>query len=457
MGLIAMSERDLQRIEILSKVIAGRMTMVSAAHVLDLSTRQVRRLLERISTGGAASIRHKAIGRPSNNRISDGVRDYAMAIVRERYADFGPTLAAEKLAERDGLTVSRETVRRWMAEAGLWLSRKQRRTFHQPRLRREAYGELVEIDGSEHRWFEDRGDPCSLLVFIDDATGKLMQLRFVRSESAFTYFEALALYLKAHGAPVAFYSDKHSVFRVAKKDAKGGQGMTQFGRALSELNIEILCANSSQAKGRVERMNRTLQDRLIKDLRLEGICGMDDGNAFLPRFMERYNRRFALAPARSDDLHRPLNLAPDRLRDVLCKREQRYVGAQLTFSYERRRILLDENEVTRGLVGRYVETYAFADGRLDVRWKGHSLPYRVFDKDQRVTHAAITENKRLGEVLAYIKEGQDERPAPKVKTNSEKIGYTPRGRKPGRKTDFTNDPTVIARRENARLREPAAE
>ncbi|MGX9990362.1 ISNCY family transposase (plasmid) [Rhizobium sp. Z1P35] len=449
MGLITMSERDLQRIEILSKVIAGRMTMVSAAHVLDLSTRQVRRLLERINTGGAASIRHKAIGRPSNNRISDGVRDYAVTLVRECYADFGPTLAAEKLAELDGLTVSRETLRQWMTEAGLWLSRKQRRTFHQPRLRREAYGELVQIDGSEHRWFEDRGDPCSLLVFVDDATGKLMQLRFVRSESAFSYFEALALYLKHHGAPIAFYSDKHSVFRVAKKDAKGGQGMTQFGRALCELNIEILCANSSQAKGRVERMNRTLQDRLVKELRLAGISGMDDGNAFLSGFIERYNARFAIVPTRPDNLHRPMNLASDRLKDILCKREQRYVGAQLTFSFERKRIMLEETEVTRGLAGRYVETYAYADGRLDVRWKGHSLPYRTFDKDQRVTHAAITENKRLGDVLAYIKERQDQLPTPKVKTNSEKNGYVPRARGPGRRKDFMNDPAVIARRRQA--------
>jgi hypothetical protein len=457
MGLIAMSERDLQRIEILSKVVAGRMTMVTAAHVLDLSERQVRRLLERIRNDGAASIRHKAIGRPSNNRINDGVRDYAVTLVGERYADFGPTLAAEKLAERDGLRVSRETLRSWMVDAGLWLSRKQRRTFHQPRLRREAYGELVQIDGSEHRWFEDRGAPCSLLVFVDDATGKLMQLRFVRSESAFTYFEALALYLTRHGAPVAFYSDKHSVFRVAKKDARGGQGMTQFGRALSELNIEILCANSSQAKGRVERMNRTLQDRLVKELRLAGIDTMEAGNAFLPGFMEDYNKRFAIVPARPDDLHRPLNLAPDRLTEILCKREQRYVGAQLTFSFERQRIMLQETEVTRGLVGRYVETYAYADGRLDVRWKGHSLPYRVFDKDQRVTHAAITENKRLGDVLAYIKERQDERDKPDVKTNSEKLGYVKRGRKPGPRTDFTNDPVVIARREKAQARLEAAE
>uniref|UniRef100_UPI000B34DC61 ISNCY family transposase n=1 Tax=Rhizobium sullae TaxID=50338 RepID=UPI000B34DC61 len=366
-----------------------------------------------------------------------------------RYADFGPTLAAEKLAERDGLRVSRETLRSWMVDAGLWLSRKQQRTFHQPRLRREAYGELVQIDGSEHRWFEDRGPACSLLVFIDDATGKLMQLRFVRSESTFSYFEALELYLKEHGAPIAFYSDKHTVFRVPKKDAKGGQGMTQFGRALCELNIEILCANSSQAKGRVERMNRTLQDRLIKDLRLEGICGMDDGNAFLPQFMARYNQRFAIAPIRSDDLHRPVNLALDRLRDILCKREQRYVGAQLTFSFERQRIMLEETEVTRGLVGRYVETYAYADGRLDVRWKGHSLPYRVFDKDQRVTHAAITENKRLGDVLAYIKERQDQQTKPVVKTNSDKNGYVKRARGPGRRKDFMNDPVVIARRRQA--------
>ncbi|NHT77588.1 ISNCY family transposase [Rhizobiaceae bacterium CRRU44] len=457
MGLIAMSERDLQRIEVLSKVVAGRMTMVSAAHVLDLSERQIRRLLERIRTGGAASIRHKAIGRPSNNRIGDGVRDYAMTLVRERYADFGPTLATEKLAERDGLRVSRETVRGWMVDAGLWLSHKQRRTFHRPRLRREAYGELVQIDGSEHRWFEDRGPPCSLLVFVDDATGKLMQLRFVRSESAFTYFEALALYLQRHGAPIAFYSDKHSVFRVARQDAKGGQGMTQFGRALCELNIEILCANSSQAKGRVERMNRTLQDRLVKDLRLSGIDSMEAGNAFLPDFMESYNTRFAVTPARSEDLHRPLNLAPDRLTEILCKREQRYVGSQLTFSFERKRIMLEETEVTRGLVGRYVETYAYADGRLDVRWKGYCLPYTVFDKDQRVTHAAITENKRLGDVLAYIKERQEQPSKPDVKTNSDKNGYVRRARGPGRRKDFMDDPAVIARRGKALSRQQTAE
>src|SRR4051794_21920730 len=208
-----------------------------------------------------------------------------------------------------------------------------------------------------------------LLVFIDDATSRLMQLRFVPSETTFSYFEALEGHLGAHGRPLAFYSDKHSVFRVSKKDLTSGQGMTQFGRALAELDIEILCANSSQAKRRVERVNRTLQDRLVKELRLAGIGSIEAGNAFLPGFIERFNARFAVAPARPYDLHRPLllNLAPDRLRAILCRRELRHVGQQLTLSFERKLIMLEQNEATIGLAGQYVDTYVVADGRLGWR------------------------------------------------------------------------------------------
>jgi transposase len=311
-GLVVMSERELNRIEVLSQVTQGRMTAVTAANVLGLSRRQVHRLLTTFRADGPAAIRHKVRGRRSNNRIDPAVREFAVMLVKERYLDFGPTFATEKLAEDHDLKVSRETLRKWMQDAGIWLSRKQRRTFHQPRLRRDCLGELIQIDGSDHRWFEDRGPPCTLLVFIDDATSTLMQLRFVTSESTFSYFEALDLYLAEHGRPVAFYSDKHSVFRVAKQAAKSGHGMTQFGRALNELNIEILCANSSQAKGRVERANRTLQDRLVKELRLAGISDMTAANAFLPGFVERYNAKFAKAPRRPDNLHRPMNVEPDR-------------------------------------------------------------------------------------------------------------------------------------------------
>ena len=433
MGWVTMSERELNRVEVLAQVDDGRLTVANAANMLDLTRRQVFRLLKRYRQDGASAIRHKARGKPPNNRIHHAKRDYALNLVKENYPDFGPTLAAEKLAEHHGFTVSRETLRKWMIEDGIWLSRKQRRTFHQPRLRRECYGELIQIDGSDHRWFEDRGDPCTLLVFIDDATSTLMELLFVKSESTFSYFEALDSYLAQHGRPVAFYSDKHSVFRVAKDDAKNGAGMTQFGRALNELNIEILCANSSQAKGRVERANRTLQDRLVKELRLAGVSDMEAGNAFLEGFKSRFNAQFAKAPAKPDNLHRALNVEPDRLAEVLCWRENRYVGKQLTFSYDRKRIMLEENELSRALVGKYVDTYVFVDGRFEVRWKGQALPYRIFDMDQRVTHAAVTENKRLGAVLAYVKEMQDAAPPkPKVRTNSEKMGYKPNGRRPGR-------------------------
>lgn len=271
MGWVLMSERELQRVEVLSAVLTGRQTITRAACLLGLSRRQAHRLVKAYRADGASAVCHKARGRRSNRALSDGLRDFALSYVREKYSDFGPTLAAEMLQKHHQITVSRETLRTWMKDAGLWLSRRHRRALHPPRLRREHLGELVQIDGSGHRWFEDRAGPCTLLVFIDDATGRLMQLRFVKSESAFSYFEALDGYLSLHGRPLAFYSDKHAVFRVAKTEAKGGQGTTQFGRALGELGIEILCANSSQAKGRVERANRTLQDRLVKELRLSSI------------------------------------------------------------------------------------------------------------------------------------------------------------------------------------------
>lgn len=424
-----MSERELNRIEVLSDVVQGRMSAVAAASVLGLSRRQVHRLLKSFQADGPAAIRHKARGRPSNNRIDPAVREFALTLIRERYADFGPTFAAEKLAEDHGLKVSRETLRNWMQDAGIWLSRKQRRTFHQPRRRRDCYGELVQIDGSDHAWFEERGPACTLLAFVDDATSTLMHLEFVASESTFSYFGALERYLAAHGRPVAFYSDKHSVFRVAKQGAKSGHGMTQFGRALNDLNIEILCANSSQAKGRVERANRTLQDRLVKELRLAGVCDMAAGNAILPRFLARHNAKFAKAPLRADNLHRPLNMEPERLREILCFRDERYVTRQLAFSYERQRIILAENDITCALPGKYVDTYEFPDGRFEVRWKGVSLPYSVFDKDQRVSHAAITENKHLSAVLEYIKAEQDKAPPKKRRAGKQRTRYEPTGRR----------------------------
>lgn len=277
-----------------------------------------------------------------------------------------------------------------------------------------------------------------------------MHLQFARSESTFSYFEALETYLKKHGRPVAFYSDRHTVFRAAMQGARTGHGVTQFGRAMNELNIEILCANSSQAKGRVERANRTLQDRLVKELRLAGISDMEAGNEFLSGFMERYNVKFAKIPRRPDNLHRALNIEPDRLRDILCLRDERYIGQQLVFSYERKRIVLEENDVTRNLPGEYVDSYEFADGRLEFRWKGITLPYSVFDKDQRITHAAIVENKRLGAVLEQIRQEQEKSSPPKHRVGRQRTKYTPTGRKaPGRLPKGSGGISMIAQQEIA--------
>jgi transposase len=409
MGVVLMSKRELNRIDILARLDGGRLTTSAAAELMRVTARQTHRLLKRYRDGGAPAIANRRRGRPSNNRLPDVVRDHAIALVREYYADFGPTLAAEKLDERHDLRVSRETLRGWMRQAGIWLPRAERKRIQQPRHRREHCGELIQIDGSDHRWFEDRAAPCTLLVFIDDATSKLMELRFVVSESTFAYFDTLKSYLERHGKPIAFYSDKHSIFRVSKEDATGGDGMTQFGRALSELNIEILCANTSQAKGRVERAHHTPQDRLVKELRLAGISTIAAANAFLPAFMANYNTRFAKPPASDHDLHRVM-AGMNHLDDILCWREQRTVSQQLVVNYNRMKLMLRPDKKSAALAGKVVDVYDFPDGRLEIRWKGLSFPYSAFDKLQRVSHAAIVENKRLGEVLAWIKEQQDRQP-----------------------------------------------
>jgi hypothetical protein len=409
MSVVLMSKRELNRLDVLVRLDSDKLTVTAAAGVMNVTPRQAYRLLGRYRDGGAPAIADRRRGRPSNNRLPDAVRDHAVDLVRNLYPDFGPTLAAEKLAERHDLRVSRETLRNWMRRAGIWSSRAERLRFQQPRYRREHVGELVQIDGSDHRWFEDRAPACTLLVFVDDATSRLMELRFVSSESTFAYFAALKTYLGRHGKPVAFYSDKHSIFRVSKENAASGDGMTQFGRALSELNIEILCANTSQAKGRVERVHSTLQDRLVKELRLAGISTLDEANAFLPGFIAHYNGRFAKPPAHDKDLHRVIDPRQD-LDQILCWREQRTVSHQLVVNYNQMKLTLKPKGLATRLRGKTVEIYDFPDGRLEVRWKGRPLPYSVFDKLQRVSHAAIVENKRLGEVLAWIKEQQDNQP-----------------------------------------------
>ena len=269
-----MSHKEIDRLGVIQQVAGKQLKQREAARQLGLSIRQVKRLVARYRAEGAAGLVSRHREKRPGNALSDAVRQAILGIVRDNYADFGPTLACEKLAERYGYTVSVETLRQWMMADGPWKPKRRRQArIHQRRPRRPCRGELIQIDGSPHDGFEGRAPRCTLIVFIDDATSELMALRFFPAETTQAYMETLEGYLQQHGRPVALYSDKHSIFRVNHPEHEGE--LTQFTRALKTLDIEPIHANSPQAKGRVERANQTLQYRLVKALRLPGISDLD--------------------------------------------------------------------------------------------------------------------------------------------------------------------------------------
>jgi len=269
-------------------------------------------------------------------------------------------------------------------------------------------GELIQIDGCDHEWFEDRAPRCTLLVYVDDATSRLMELRFVKSESTFDYFEATRSYLERHGKPVAFYSDQASVFRVTNSHRRQNGGMTQLGRALSELNIDIICANTPQAKGRVERAHLTLQDRLVKELRLTDISTIEAANEAAHAFIDAYNARFGRDPMSEHDAHRPVREDED-LEQIFSWQEDRKISKELTVHFQGGRYLIEPSPETLELRGRRCRVHEYFDGRVELRYEGRLLPFAVFDEQRRVTQGDIVANKRLGAVLATIQADQRKR------------------------------------------------
>ncbi|HXJ34078.1 MAG TPA: ISNCY family transposase [Candidatus Eisenbacteria bacterium] len=296
------------------------------------------------------------------------------------------------------------------------MPRAQRtRRSYPPRPRRACLGELVQIDGSEHAWFEDRGPICTLLVYVDDATSRLMELCFAEVESTFDYFRATRRYLEQHGKPMAFYSDRLSVFHVQARDrAQGGPGFSQLGRALRDLNIDLLCARSPEAKGRVERANGTLQDRLVKELRLQGLHDPVAAAPFLPAFMADYNRRFAKPPAIAYDAHRPLRPADD-LDQLFTLQETRRISRQLTVHYKRDLYVLADTVANRRLRGTTVTVHEAADGTVTLRANGQELTARLFPKDHAcIDPGAIVEHKHLDGVFEWIATQQQQRDAARL-------------------------------------------
>ncbi len=401
-----MSYEELDRASVIQRVLDKRLTQREAARMLGLTSRQVRRLCRACERDGPAGLASKRRGRPSNRRLPEELRREALALVRERYADFGPTLAHEKLTEVHELRVSVETLRAWMTDDGLWVPRARRKPrIQQPRRRRPCLGELVQIDGCDHEWFEDRGPRCTALVFVDDATGALMGLLFAESESMFSYFAVMRSYLERYGKPVALYSDKAGIFRVNAKEPQGGTGITQFGRAMSSLNIDIICANSPAAKGRVERAHLTLQDRLVKELRLQGINDIAAANAFAPEFRDDYNRRFARVPRSEHDAHRPLQPSDD-LDRLFTIQLSRKVTANLTVTYKRVLYVLDKTDAARAARQKRLMVEEREDGTVNFWHDGTELPATAFPRDHGVRQGEVVENKRLAATLELIKAAQ---------------------------------------------------
>lgn len=380
-----MSLSELDRLKVVEKIRAKRLTQAQGAKELDLSTRQVIRLCQNYDKDGPKGLISKRRGKASNNRLNDELKDQIVQLIKEKYSDFGPTLAHEQLVEAHQLEVSVETVRKLMIKEGIWQGKKRKAVKHHPmRLRRSALGELVQIDGSTHDWFEGRGPKCCLLVFIDDATSRLMALHFLPEECTEGYFKTTQRYLKQHGRPLTFYSDRHSIFRVNIKEAKNSTGETQFSRAMRELGIELICANSPQAKGRVEKANRTLQDRLVKMMRLKNINSIETANAYLPEFIEDYNKRFADEPCCPENAHRKSIPPDDVLNLILSQQAQRKLSKNLEFSYKNAIYQVQIKGQGYGMRGSQVTVCEQEEGVVLI-YKNRILDYKVHDKNQSPT------------------------------------------------------------------------
>lgn len=385
-GMITMSQKELQRVPVIESVLAKQVSQVEAAVCLELSTRQARRLERRFEREGPGGLAHRSRGRRSNQAKPPKFRSWVLELIREKYPDFGPTLASEKLAERDQIVVSNETLRLWMRAEGLWAGRRRPRPHRQWRERRACYGQMVQMDGSHHDWLEGRARKLVLMGYIDDATSKAYA-RFYDSESLPAALDSFKRYCRLYGMPQSVYLDKHTIYRSPKEPTvedqlQGKDPQSQFERALAELGVQMIHANSPQAKGRIERLFKTLQDRLVKEMRLVHIKTLEEANRFLKGFLARYNRRFSKAPRQPGNLHRPAPVGKV-LDQVLCVKEPRVVTNDGTIRINGERLQLLPSGL-RPLAKKGVTVTISPKGRMGVLYEGKELAYRVLPEQPRL-------------------------------------------------------------------------
>lgn len=387
-----MTQKEAMRWHIMLMVKEKKLTITNAAQKLGISLRQTFRIWHRFQKEDKKGILSKRRGITPFNKIPKKTKNIICNLLHTKYVGFGPTFAAEKLLEEEHISISKESLRQIMIKENLWIpKRKKSPKIYQRRNRRSRFGELIQIDGSYEYWFEDRADKCCLLVFVDDATSQIVEMRFCKHETTLDYLHSMKKYIKEYGKPISVYSDKHSIFRVNRENAAKGKRITQFGRVLKDLDIELICAHSPQAKGRVERANGILQDRLIKEMRLRNISSMEDGNIFLEKYRKQYNQKFGKKALFKEDAHR--SVEKENLERIMSVQEQRKLSKNLSFQYGNVIYQIITDRLTYRMRYAGVTIVDKGSDPIEVEYQGKLLPYKQWQElpDQ----GRIIDNKAL--------------------------------------------------------------
>jgi transposase len=378
METLKMSRKERDRLAVMVQVKQRKLSLAKASVVLAVSYRQAKRIWRRYQKQGHAGLVHRLRGQPSSRRKEPQLRQRIVARYQECYGDFGPTLAAEYLAGEDKLVVDHETLRRWLLDEGLWQKRRRRQQHRQWRERKACLGQMVQLDGSHHDWFEGRRQRAVLMVMIDDATNRIYA-RFSEQETTQASYDIFAGWVARHGVPRSVYVDRDSIYRCERaatvaEQAAGREPRTQFGRAMSQLGVELILANSPQAKGRVERCNGLLQDRLVKALRLGQVSDLESANAFLEeKFLRQLNARFNVPAASAADVHGP---APANLEEILSWEQERAVQRDWTFVSEGQWYQIDRQHEGLSLAGKKVLLRRLREGQEQLLYRGQKLQWR---------------------------------------------------------------------------------
>ncbi len=391
--ILMVRQKELKRLHVIKKVLEKGIKQIEAAEVLCLSFRQIRRIVKRVKLEGDKGVIHKSRGQPSKRRIPDTIKDKIIGLYRSQYSDFGPTLASEKLQERDQLEVSDETLRLWLLASGDWKKRRRSRRHRRWRERKAHRGEMVQMDGSHHDWFEGRGPGCVLMSYIDDATGKVFA-RFYEYEGTMPAMDSFKRYSRNYGLPSSVYLDRHTTYKspakVSVEDILNEEvPLSEFERALKELSVDLIHATSPQAKGRVERLFRTLQDRLVKEMRLRGIGTIEEANAFLKQYLPIYNRRFSVVARQRQDLHRPLPKGLI-LNAALCIKTERRLRNDFTVAHNKKLYQIEDR--TRA---SKVMVHEHTDGSLKMTYRDQVLRFNeITTRPQKQEQAPMGKPRR---------------------------------------------------------------